>query len=367
MSTNQNKIQQDKFFMNLAFNQAKVNLGNTKDNPSVGCVITKENLLISAGFTGVNGRPHAEFDTIRNSRTKLNNCNLYVTLEPCSHYGKTPPCVNKIIKNRFKKVYFSIRDPDIRSFNKSISKFKKSKIETNVGILSKEIKDFYKSYILSKKYKLPFVTCKLAVSKDFYTINKNKEWITNKYSRGRVHLMRSNHDSIMTSSKTVKIDNPYLNCRINGLDKTSPTRIILDNSLKLSIKSNVIKKHFKQRTIIFHNKNDKKKIKLFRRLGVKTYRISLDKQGNLDLKKVLLKAHMLGFSRILLESGLELTKSFLKKNLINDLKIFISNKTLNKKGDGNFKRYFKILTKNNKFVVEKVNLFDDKLITFKIK
>ena len=367
MSTNQNKNKKHIFFMNLALKQAMINLGNTRENPSVGCIITKNNSVVSAGYTSFNGRPHAEQNAINNSREKLINSNLYVTLEPCSHYGKTPPCVQKIIRNKIRKVYISIKDPDIRSSNKSSKKFKKSNISVNVGMFSKKINEFYKSYILFKKDELPFVTCKLAVSKDLFTINKKKEWITNIYSRARVHLMRSNHDTIMSSSKTIITDNPFLNCRINGLEKRSPSRILLDNYLKISTSSNVIKDSYKYKTIVFYNKDNKKKVKILKKLGVKIYKIPVNSNGDLDLKKTLIKAKQLGFSRIFLESGIKLSSSFLKQNLVNDLKIFISNKKLNKFGEGSIKKYFKTLLKRKKYTAEKVNLFNEKLISYRIK
>ena len=131
MSTNQNKNRKDTFFMNLALKQAMINLGNTKENPSVGCVITKNNHVISVGHTGINGRPHAESNAINNCNERLFNSRLYVTLEPCSHFGKTPPCINKIINKNITKVYFSINDPDIRSFNKSSKKLNKFNIGVN--------------------------------------------------------------------------------------------------------------------------------------------------------------------------------------------------------------------------------------------
>tara|TARA_B100001123_G_C15274573_1_gene1011648 strand:+ start:362 stop:1471 length:1110 start_codon:yes stop_codon:yes gene_type:complete len=367
MSTNLNNKQRQTFFMRLALDQAKKNLGNTAENPSVGCVITKKNSVISAGYTGFKGRPHAEHFAIINSKEKLTNSNLYVTLEPCSHHGKTPPCINKIIKNKIKKVYFSIRDPDFRSFNKSKDKLMKFNVSVNTGILADKINKFYSSYILYKKNALPFVTCKLAVSKDYFTINKKKKWITNKFSRGRVHLMRSEHDLIITSSKTIKIDNPLLNCRINGLEKTSPSRIILDNNLKIPLNSNVIKDSYKYRTIIFYNKNNKRKIRLLKNLGVKIYKIPINIDGDLDLKKVLIQAKRLGFSRIFLESGIKLANNFLKQNLVNELKIFVSDKKLNKDGDGNIKKYFSNLLRGKRYKVEKVNLLKEKLISYYIK
>ena len=133
MSTNQNKYQKDSYFMRLALQQASKALGNTKENPAVGCVIVKNNHLISVGHTSVNGRPHAEHNAIINAKNLIKNAIMFVTLEPCSHYGKTAPCVNKIIKKKIKKVFFSMRDPDKRSFNKSLNLFKKKSIKVDIG------------------------------------------------------------------------------------------------------------------------------------------------------------------------------------------------------------------------------------------
>ena len=353
--------------MNLALNQARKNLGNTKDNPSVGCVIVKNNNLIAVGYTSLGGRPHAEYNAIKSSRYKINSSNLYVTLEPCSNYGKTPPCVNLIIKNKIKKVFFSVDDPDLRSKNKSTKSFKVKGIRVYKGILKDKISHFYKSYFKYKKCNLPFVTCKLAVSKDFYTINKNKKWITNKFSRGRVHLMRTNHDCIITSSTTVNTDNPRLTCRINGLSHKSPLRVILDNKLKIKIKSRLIKDSKNPKTIIFYNKKNSKKIKLLKKLNIKTYYIPLNDNKNLNLNKVLLKIRDLGYSRIFVEAGKILTTNFLKSNLVDKLELFISNYKLNKNGRDNIKNDLKKFLKNKKSYITKVNLFGEKLITYKIK
>ena len=366
MNTNQNKSQNHIYFMRLALQQAQKILGNTLNNPAVGCVITKKGHVISVGYTSSNGRPHAEQNAIVCSKINPKNSQLYVTLEPCSHYGKTPPCVNSIIKNKISKVFFSIHDPDLRSFNKSSDKLTKEGIYVNNGILKKEIKLFYRSYLKSKKGFLPFVTCKLAISKDYYTINKNNKWITNKFSRARVHLMRSYHDCLITSSKTIIHDNPKLTCRINGLNHRSPSRIILDNKLKIPINSKIIKEANTYRTMIFYNKIDMKKIKLLKKLKIGTYKISLDVNGNLNLKESLIKAREMGFSRIFLETGKKLTTSFLNKNLVDDFKLFVSSKNLGKKGNGSIWKYLRSFLKNKKKIVEKVNLSGDKLISYKI-
>ena len=254
MFTNHNKNQNNIYYMNLALLQAKKIIGNTNKNPAVGCVIVKNQNVISAGYTSFNGRPHAEHNAINDSKNDLNNSDLYVTLEPCSHYGETPPCINTIIKKKIKKVFFSIKDPDLRSYNRSKKILQKKGIKVINGVLSDKINNFYKSYLKYKSNDLPFVTCKLAVSKDFFTINKKHKWITNKFSRGRVHLMRASHDCIITSNKTISKDNPRLTCRIDGLNNRSPSRIILDTKLKIRTNSRIIRDAKLYQTIIFYNK-----------------------------------------------------------------------------------------------------------------
>jgi diaminohydroxyphosphoribosylaminopyrimidine deaminase/5-amino-6-(5-phosphoribosylamino)uracil reductase len=351
--------------MRLALMQAKKNLGNTSENPAVGCVIVKNNFVISSGSTGIKGRPHAEQNAISYLRNDLNESYLYVTLEPCSNYGKTSPCVKSIIKNKIKKVFFSLKDPDSRSNNKSTKQFKKNRVKAHCGILSSEMKNFYRSYFKNKLYTLPFVTAKMAVSKDYFTKNKKGKWITNEFSRGRVHLMRKNHDCILSSSKTIADDNSSLTCRILGLEKRSPVRIILDKKLETSIRSTIVKTACKYRTIIFYNKNNKKKIKVLKNLKIKLVKTSLKDDGSFDIKKILFKIKKFGFSRIFLESGLKLTTYFLREGLIDDFHLFISGKKLGNNGSNNFKKVMKLFFKNIKFVNEKVNLHEDKLITYR--
>jgi len=353
--------------MKLALMQAKKNLGNTKENPAVGCVIVKNNNVVSVGHTSLNGRPHAEHNAIKHSRNNTENSYLYVTLEPCSHYGKTPPCVKAIIKSKIKSVFFSLKDPDIRTFNKSTKQFINNKIKVHNGILSNEVKSFYRSYFIFKKNKLPFVTAKMAVSKDFYTKNKKKKWITNKFSRGRVHLMRSNHDCVMTTSKTIIDDNPIFNCRISGLENKSPSRVILDKKLKIPLRCNITKTSGKYKTIIFFNKIIPKKIKALKKLNIKLIRFPLNENGDFILKNILIKIKSLGYSRIFLESGLNLTTNFLNKNLVNDFKLFISNKNIARSGSNSFYKNIKFFLNNKTFFNEKVNLFGDKLISYKVK
>ena len=367
MNTKQSNISIHSYFMNLALMQAKKILGNTKDNPAVGCVIVKNNNVVSADHTSFNGRPHAEHNAINHAKINIYNSTLYVTLEPCSNYGKTPPCVKTIIKNKVKNVFFSLKDPDTKSFNKSSKQFKKNNIKVHNGMLVNDTRIFYRSYLKFKNNELPFVTAKIALSKDFYTKNKKKTWITNKYSRGRVHLMRSTHDCIITGCGTVIDDNPLFNCRIPGLEDRSPSRVILDKKLKIPLGCKIIKSSKKYKTIIFYNKFVPKKIKALKKSNIKLIKFPLDEKGNFILKNILIKIKSLGYSRIFLESGLNLTTNFLNKNLINEFKLFISNKNLGINGSNNFNKNIKLFLRHKKFVNEKVNLFGDKLISYKVK
>ena len=160
-----------KFFSDLAFNLAENHLGQTNQNPSVGCLIVKDNAVISSGVTSLKGRPHAEFNAL-NKKINFKGADMYVTLEPCSHYGVTPPCTNIIKKKKINNVFYAYNDPDKRSNNKAKEILKKK------NIFLKKISsanNFYKSYFLNKKKDLPLIDAKLAISKDFYTINKKKK------------------------------------------------------------------------------------------------------------------------------------------------------------------------------------------------
>lgn len=353
--------------MKLAFDQARINLGNTNVNPSVGCVIVKNNNVISSSSTSLNGRPHAEHNAINLSRFNVKNSNLFVTLEPCFHYGKTSPCINKIINCKIKKVYFSINDPDKKTYNKSFKKLIQKRIFVNKGLLKNDAINFYKSYIKFKNHELPFVTGKLAISNDYYTVNKKKRWITNSYSRGRVHLLRYYHDSIITSSETLLKDNPQLTCRIKGLEKGSPARIILDKNLKTPVNSKIVKDANSYKTIILFNKMNRRKIKILKDQKVNLFKIPLDNENNLDLVKSLKKIKEFGYSRVLLESGVKLIENFLKNDLIDEFKLFATKKNLKSNGMKSFKNnLLKYLNKKSK-KVEKINLFNDRLITYKLK
>ncbi len=325
MSTKKNKFNhKDRFYMNLALNLARERLGLTGENPSVGCVIVKNDEVISFGQTGLNGIPHAEYNAIKTCKINLKGSKIYVSLEPCTHYGKTPPCSDIIIKSKIKEFIFSIIDSDITTKSKSFKIFKKKKIKVKFGLLHNEAKKIYKPYIYNKSKKLPFVTGKLAISKDKFIYSKKQKKITNEYSDSISHLLRYRNDSILITSKTLIVDNPRLNCRIEGLSKYSPKRIILDRKLSIKRKSYIFQTSNKKNTILFYNKGPLKKINILKKKGVKLIKLKTDNNNFFNLKLVLNKIYSLGCRNLLVEGGKTLTSSFLKLNIFNQFYLFQS-------------------------------------------
>ena len=347
-------------FSNLAFNLADKNLGKTNKNPSVGCVIVKNNSVISSGTTSYNGRPHAEFNAL-NKNINFKNCNMYVTLEPCTHFGVTPPCTNIIKRKKIKNVYYNFNDPDLRTYKKAV------KILNNVKKIKKtniKYKNFYKSYFLNKIKNFPLIDAKIAVSKDFFSINKKNKWITNSRSRQVAHLIRSKYDCIVSTSYSINKDNSLLNCRIDGLNNNKPDLIIIDRYLKLKKKLKLLNLSSQRKTYLITLINDKKKISFLKKKKVTI--IKLKKLQNREDFETLFKIIMkIGKGRILIETGLVFLNQLFRYKLVNNLYLFRSNKFLHKNGYNNKSiNFIKKLNIKNKI---NVNLDNDELFEVKIK
>ena len=353
--------------MKLAYNQAGKVLGNTGENPAVGCVIVKNNTLISLSSTNLNGRPHAEKIALSKKKINYRNSILYSTLEPCSHYGKTPPCTDVIRKSNIKSVYFSKFDPDKRSFKKAKKRLFKYNIKTYANVCKSLGQNFYRDFYISKKTSGIYISSKLATSKDLFTADQDNKWITNIYSRGRVHLLRANHDSILTTSTTILKDDPMLNCRINGMEKLSPKRFIIDKNLSIPLSSKVIKTASNIETYIFYNLVDNFKLKDLKKLKVRTIRIGF-KDNHLDFNKIIIFLKKKGFYRLFVEAGINFNNFLLKNNYINDFYHFYSDELFGSNGFRNAKLFFNNMNKVKLYKKEiRINLFQDKLIKYLLK
>ena len=339
----------DKKFMELAISLAEDRVGLTGSNPSVGCVIVNKSQIISVGQTGIGGTPHAETVAIKSAKKEdLRGSSMYVTLEPCNHYGRTPPCTKQIIKNKIGKVFFGVNDVDIRTSGKTTKILNNFNIKVKNNVQIKKILNLYKSYFFLKKHDYPFVTGKIACTKDYY-IKTNRKYISNPHSLNFSHLLRYKNQGILVSSKTVNSDNPQLNSRLNGLLKYSPTRFILDKNLDISLKSKLVKNSKKVKTYIFYNKSNSK-LKKLKKMGIKFVYTNLTQNNNLDLIHVLKKIKKLNVYYLLVEGGIELTNYFIQKKLFNEFFLLKSENNINNK-----KKFIKY-----KFENRILNIFSNK-------
>jgi diaminohydroxyphosphoribosylaminopyrimidine deaminase / 5-amino-6-(5-phosphoribosylamino)uracil reductase len=321
-----------KYYLDLAFKIAERNLGKTKLNPSVGALVVKNNRVISSGVTSVNGKPHAEYNAlIKNDN--FSGADLYTTLEPCTHYGETPPCVNIIVKKKIKNVFYGSEDPDLRTFRKAKKYLSKKKIKTKF-IKNNNFKNFYSSYLINKKKKIPYISAKIAISRDYYSINKKFRWITNEHSRKIVHLLRSKNDCIFSTSKSINLDNSLLNCRLKGLNNFKPDLFIIDLNVKL--KKNLLLNNLcnNRKTFLITTKENSDKAFFFKKKGFKIVIIKSLKTKN-DFNAMFHEIYKLGYSRALFETGLTFLNSLLNYKLLNNLYIFQTNKNLKINGYNN--------------------------------
>ena len=255
---------------------------------------------------------------------------MYVTLEPCCHHGLTPPCTDAIIKSRISEVIYAVTDIDKRVRNKSFKILNSKKIIVKKGLLKNKIENFYYPYFFNRKKKLPYVTGKIAISKNNIIYSKYQKKITNIYSDQFTHLLRYQNDSLMITYKTLNKDNPKLNCRLKSMKNFSPKRIILDNNLNSKINSYIIKTSNNGNTLIFYNKADKSKISKFKRKGIILFKSKIDRDNRFDMREILKKLYNFGCRNLLIEGGNDLTNSLVKNKIFNKFYLFKSPKNLSK-------------------------------------
>ena len=354
----------DSFYIKLAYQQAEINLGSTGTNPSVGTVVVKKNSIISSGYTSLNGIPHAESNALK-KKLNYQNSDLYVTLEPCSHYGKTPPCTKKIISKKINRVIFSINDVDPRSKNLASKDLIRKKIHVKRFVLKNFANKFYKSYFIQQSKKLPFIDGKLAVSKDFFSINRKIQWLTNIKSRNLANFLRSKYDCLLTTSKTINDDNPLLNCRIEGLEEKSPNVIILDRLFNVKKNSLIFRKN-KKKIYILTSKDNFSKEQFFKKIGITIIKIKKINNYTDELKNIFHIIKKIGFNRILVESGVTFLNQLIKNNLIENFYLFKSSVNLGVNGSNNINPlYIKKIAFSEKNKI-KVNLQGDSLYKVEI-
>ncbi|MEI3336183.1 MAG: bifunctional diaminohydroxyphosphoribosylaminopyrimidine deaminase/5-amino-6-(5-phosphoribosylamino)uracil reductase RibD [Clostridium sp.] len=341
-------------YMKLALELAKKGIGRVHPNPMVGAVIVKDGKILGQGYHKKCGEGHAEVNAFKDAEEKNENvegAEMYVTLEPCSHFGKTPPCADKIIEKKISKVFIGTLDPNPLVAGRGVKKLKDAGIYVEYGILESEcykLNEVFMKYIVKKE---PFVVMKTGMSLDgkIATYSGESKWITEEKSRENVHNLRNELTGIMVGINTVLKDNPQLTCRVNG--GRNPIRIIVDSTLKIPIDCKIVNTAKEVETIIATtDKANLDKINSLEDKGVKIIVVP-SKNGKVNLKELMTILGKLKIDSILLEGGGTLNFSALEEGIVDKVKIYIAPKIIGGKdsktpiegkGIDNLKDAFKI-------------------------
>lgn len=318
-------------YMKLALELAKKGKGRVHPNPMVGAVIVKDGKIIGQGYHKKCGEGHAEVNAFKDAEEKNENvegAEMYVTLEPCSHFGKTPPCADKIIEKKISKVFIGTLDPNPLVAGRGVKKLKDAGIYVEYGILESEcykLNEVFMKYIVKKE---PFVIMKTGMSLDgkVATYSGESKWITGEKSREDVHKLRNELTGIMVGINTVLKDNPELTCRIDG--GRNPIRIIVDSTLKIPMDCKIVNTAKEVETIIATT--DKSNLDKRKSLEDKKIKVIVvpSKNGKVDLKELMIALGKLKIDSILLEGGGTLNFSALEEGIVDKVKIYIAAKII---------------------------------------
>jgi diaminohydroxyphosphoribosylaminopyrimidine deaminase/5-amino-6-(5-phosphoribosylamino)uracil reductase len=323
----------DESYIQVAMEIAKKGTGNVSPNPLVGCLIVKNEKIIGAGYHQKCGENHAEINAIESATENLEGSTLYINLEPCSHYGKTPPCVDKIIEKKIKRVVIGTLDMNPLVSGKGIKKLKGAGIDVKVGILEKECVNLNKFFFKFITKKNPFVTLKIAQTIDgkIADTHLDSKWITSIPSRRKVHSLRSQYDAVLIGAGTVKTDNPILTVRLT--EGRNPKRVILDTNLSLNLDRKIFKTNGDKNLIVITSEMSSikyKKINKLLSMGVDIAFAGQGDDGKLDLKQALKELAQRNITSVLVEGGNKIFTSFIKNNLFDEILLFLSPKILGK-------------------------------------
>lgn len=330
--------QKDKIWMQKALSLAEKGLGYASPNPMVGCVIvSSEGNIIGEGYHERFGQAHAEVNAVHAVKDEdlLKDATVYVTLEPCSHHGKTPPCATMLANLPIKRVVIAMKDPSPNVNGDGIKILNEKGIQTDVGLLQKEAEKLNETWLHSLEMHRPFVTLKIAQTADGYIAapNGDSKWISSKESRKLVHRWRSQLDAVMVGRNTAMLDNPSLTVRL--VEGRQPKRIVIDGPLELPRNLNLFSDQFEEKTTII-TYNEKKlgeqgdpMLKMLQSNYFRGDFICVDQlNGHVWLKQALKKLYEKGTQSILVEGGQQLSSAFIKAGLVDRLQLFISPKIL---------------------------------------
>lgn len=313
-------------YMKLALSLARATQGQTSPNPNVGAVVVKDGEIIGTGVHLKAGNPHAEVHAIRQAGENARGAELYVTLEPCSHHGRTPPCTDLIIEAGIKKVYIACTDPNPLVAGKGIKKLQQAGIEVETGICEEEALKINEKFFHYIKTNTPFVTLKAAVTLDGKIAAKtgDSKWITSPEARQDVHTLRHEHDAILVGINTVLHDNPLLTTRRPQGGK-HPVRIILDTRLQIPLDAKILQDK-STKTIIFTGRGaDEDKVQAVRDLGAEVISLETERISVRNVLQILGKKKI---TSLLVEGGSEIHASFIEAGAVQQMIIYVAPKVV---------------------------------------
>ncbi|MCO0597687.1 bifunctional diaminohydroxyphosphoribosylaminopyrimidine deaminase/5-amino-6-(5-phosphoribosylamino)uracil reductase RibD [Peribacillus butanolivorans] len=319
----------DQYYMKLALDLAASAKGKTNPNPVVGAVIVKDGVIAGTGIHRKAGEPHAEVHAFKMAGDYAENATLYVTLEPCSHYGKTPPCANLVKESGVRRVVVATQDPNPEVAGRGISILRDAGIEVEVGVLEKEAQRLNERFIHNMITNRPFVISKYAMTLDgkLATHTGHSKWITGEESRHSVHLLRDEVDAILIGIGTVLADNPSLTTRLPEGGGKNPIRIILDSELRVPLDANVVQVSDAKTVIVTQENASVDKIAALSEKGIEFIIVPKTDAG-LDLRILMEELYKKGITDVLLEGGSEVNASFLRAGLIDKYLIYVAPKLL---------------------------------------
>ena len=316
----------DEKYMRLAMQLAGNAIGRTSPNPLVGAVIVKDNRVVGCGWHRKAGTPHAEVHALNQAGELAQGADVYVTLEPCAHYGKTPPCAKALVEAKVKNVYGGLLDVNPKVAGKGFKILEDAGIHVEYGFLQDELRKQNEVFFKWIEHKKPFVVLKAAMTLDgkIATAIGQSKWITNETSRAYGYKLRDIYDGIMVGINTVIEDNPMLTARVDG--GKNPIRIVVDSSLKIDINANVVQDKSAKTIIATTDKADKDKILKLQAQDVDVIVVDKDENDKVDIEKLLDILGQQNICSILVEGGATLSGSFVAKKLVDKVYFFIAPK-----------------------------------------
>jgi len=313
-------------YMKEALKLARKAKGRTSPNPMVGALVVKDDKIVGKGFHPAAGKPHAEIFALKEAGDRARQATMYVTLEPCNHHGRTPPCTEAIIAAGIKKVFVGMEDPNPKVAGKGMARLRQAGIDVVSGILEDKCLQLNEAYIKYITTNTPFVTLKVAASMDgrIATHTGHSHWITNEKSRRYVHRLRDENDAILIGIGTLLQDNPELTTRLPRKKGRNPYRIIVDSRLRTPLYAHIFGDDAKEKLILATSCKKHSDLKVYQDRVYRLLQIPANDLGQLDLNILMKKLAKLEIMSLLIEGGSEINGSFVDAGIVDKICFFFA-------------------------------------------